>query len=185
MLPTIRSTLFSILSIFFDQIHNFHIFVSMTSYCISNNIVDFSRSGIIRYPTSTSTMEESNRQASAKASSPASASGRRLPFTQRVYELLELTDEQSQEDIISWVNDGTAFKVHDVEKFERDLLPTYFNTQKYATFTRTLCAYGFNCVRTGRQPGICKFGCELNLSLPSFYGMLIILLLRLAPKLHS
>jgi len=52
------------------------------------------------------------------------------------------------------MNNGTAFTIHDVQQFERELLPKYFNTQKYASFTRALCSYGFDCVRTGRKPGI-------------------------------
>mmetsp|Transcript_32106 Transcript_32106/g.78012 ORF Transcript_32106/g.78012 Transcript_32106/m.78012 type:complete len:578 (-) Transcript_32106:24-1757(-) len=52
------------------------------------------------------------------------------------------------------MNNGTAFTIHDVQQFERELLPKYFNTQKYASFTRALCSYGFDCVRTGRQTGI-------------------------------
>ncbi|CAJ1959791.1 unnamed protein product [Cylindrotheca closterium] len=78
----------------------------------------------------------------------------RPSFPQRVYNVLKLCEENDQEHIASWMNDGTAFRVHDVVEFERELLPKYFNTQKYASFTRTLCAYGFDCVRTGRQTGI-------------------------------
>ncbi|CAJ1959994.1 unnamed protein product [Cylindrotheca closterium] len=52
------------------------------------------------------------------------------------------------------MNDGTAFRVHDLEQFEREMLPKYFNTQKYASFTRALCAHGFHCVRTGSHTGI-------------------------------
>jgi hypothetical protein len=80
----------------------------------------------------------------------------RPSFPQRVYNVLKLCEDNHQEHIASWVNDGTAFKVHGIEQFERELLPKYFNTQKYASFTRALCSYGFDCVRTGRQTGICK-----------------------------
>ncbi|CAJ1959990.1 unnamed protein product [Cylindrotheca closterium] len=78
----------------------------------------------------------------------------RLCFPQKVYNVLNLCEENHREHIVSWMNDGTAFKVHDLEQFEREMLPKYFNTQKYASFTRALCAHGFDCVRTGRQTGI-------------------------------
>ncbi|CAJ1959995.1 unnamed protein product [Cylindrotheca closterium] len=78
----------------------------------------------------------------------------RISFPQRVYNVLNLCDDTHQEHIASWMNDGTAFKVHDIAQFERELLPKYFNTQKYASFTRALCSYGFDCIRTGRQTGI-------------------------------
>lgn len=70
--------------------------------------------------------------------------------------MLQLCEESNREHVVSWMNDGTAFKVHDLEEFEKELLPNYFNTQQYASFTRALCSYGFDCVRTGRQTGICK-----------------------------
>ncbi|CAJ1959989.1 unnamed protein product [Cylindrotheca closterium] len=78
----------------------------------------------------------------------------RISFPQRVYNVLKVCEDNHQEHVVSWMNDGTAFKVHDTEEFERELLPKYFNTQKYASFTRALCSHGFGCVRTGRQTGI-------------------------------
>ncbi|CAJ1959997.1 unnamed protein product [Cylindrotheca closterium] len=86
-----------------------------------------------------------------QATKPTSA---RLCFPQRVYNVLKLCEDTHQEHIVSWVNEGAAFRVHDVKEFECELLPKYFNTQKYSSFTRALCAHGFDCVRTGRQTGI-------------------------------
>ncbi|CAJ1959991.1 unnamed protein product [Cylindrotheca closterium] len=77
-----------------------------------------------------------------------------LSFPQRIYNLLKFCEENHQEHIASWMNDGTAFRVHDIEEFESELLPKYFNTRKYASFTRALCAHGFDCVRTGSHSGI-------------------------------
>lgn len=78
-------------------------------------------------------------------------------FPQRLFLLLKLVEDKGLDHIVSWVNDGSAFKVHDLKKFQDELLPKYFSTKKYASFTRQLCAYGFACLRTGRQTGICKF----------------------------
>ncbi|CAJ1960002.1 unnamed protein product [Cylindrotheca closterium] len=75
-------------------------------------------------------------------------------FPRRLFELLKLTEEKGWEGIFSWVNDGTGFKVHDREKFETVLLQKHFNTKRYASFARQLHAYGFDCVRTGRNTGI-------------------------------
>ncbi|KAL3933594.1 MAG: hypothetical protein SGBAC_010323 [Bacillariaceae sp.] len=79
---------------------------------------------------------------------------KRVPFPQRLFQLLKLVEENGWEDIISWVDKGTGFKVHDREKFEKVLLDKYFSTTRYASFARQLHAYDFNCVRTGRQTGI-------------------------------
>ncbi|CAJ1960000.1 unnamed protein product [Cylindrotheca closterium] len=75
-------------------------------------------------------------------------------FPQRLFQLLKLVDENGWEDTFSWVNNGTGFKVHDRSKFENVLLKKHFNTTRYASFARQLHAYGFDCVRTGRQTGI-------------------------------
>ena len=83
--------------------------------------------------------------------------GTRVVFPQRLFSLLRLAEENNWEHIISWVNDGAGFKVHDRKLFEKQLLSKYFNTTRYASFTRQLHAYSFDCVRTGRQTGICKF----------------------------
>ncbi|CAJ1959998.1 unnamed protein product [Cylindrotheca closterium] len=80
--------------------------------------------------------------------------GGRVPFPSRLFQLLKLTEDKGWEDIFSWVNDGTGFKVHDREKFEKVLLQKHFNTKRYASFARQLHAYGFDCVRTGRNTGI-------------------------------
>jgi hypothetical protein len=79
---------------------------------------------------------------------------KRVPFPQRLFHLLKLAEENGWEDIISWVDDGKGFKVHDRKKFEQELLVKYFNTTRYPSFTRQLHAYDFDCVRTGRQTGI-------------------------------
>ncbi|CAJ1960003.1 unnamed protein product [Cylindrotheca closterium] len=83
-----------------------------------------------------------------------SRKNRRPHFPGHLFHLLKLVEENGWDHIISWVNDGKAFRVYEIEEFEKRLLPTYFNSKKYASFTRQLHAYGFNCVRTGRQTGI-------------------------------
>eukprot|EP00980_Cylindrotheca_fusiformis_P019411 scaffold6683_cov103-Cylindrotheca_fusiformis.AAC.3 len=78
-----------------------------------------------------------------------------FPF--RLFLLLKHAEEQGMDDIISWTEDGKGFKVHDPRKFESMFLAENFKMKKYASFTRQLCAYGFSCIRKGRQPGICKY----------------------------
>jgi hypothetical protein len=81
-----------------------------------------------------------------------------LTFPFRLFRLLKYSEEQQMEHVISWVQEGKAFKVHDSRKFE-NLLAKNFKMKKYASFTRQLCAYGFSCVRKGRQTGLCKYLC--------------------------
>eukprot|EP00980_Cylindrotheca_fusiformis_P019409 scaffold6683_cov103-Cylindrotheca_fusiformis.AAC.1 len=78
-----------------------------------------------------------------------------FPF--RLYLLLRHAEEQGMGDIISWTEDGKGFKVHNPSKFESMFLAENFKMKKYASFTRQLCAYGFSCIRKGRQPGLCEY----------------------------
>lgn len=80
-----------------------------------------------------------------------------LSFPWRLFLLLKYAEEEQLEQIITWTRGGKAFQVHNHEEFERTLLPKYFKMSKYASFTRQLCAYGFSCIRRGRQKGLCKF----------------------------
>ena len=105
---------------------------------------------------STTSSQDPTKIRMADTKPKAKTTSSRLSFPQKVYNLLKLCEDNHQEHIVSWMNDGTAFKVHDLDRFEHELLPKYFNTRKYVSFTRSLCFYGFDCVRTGRQTGICK-----------------------------
>lgn len=39
---------------------------------------------------------------------------------------------------ISWLPDGKSFKVHDKERFVREVMPSFFGTQSFKTFQRNL-----------------------------------------------
>eukprot|EP00980_Cylindrotheca_fusiformis_P010949 scaffold2504_cov94-Cylindrotheca_fusiformis.AAC.3 len=95
-----------------------------------------------------------------------------LTFPFRLFLLLKQSEEQGMEHIISWASNGKAFKVHDPAEFEKKLLAKHFKMKKYASFTRQLCAYGFSCVRKGRQTGICK--CQTSEVLGFLYHFILI-----------
>lgn len=68
----------------------------------------------------------------------------KLPFAWKLYEMLETVHmNKSDTDIVSWVDDGRAFKVHDLKRFVDDIVPTYFKQSKYKSFQRQLYFYGF------------------------------------------
>lgn len=71
-----------------------------------------------------------------------------------------LTDSEKSpggfQDIVSWIDDGTTFKVHNRAEFTKRILPTYFRMTKYSSFTRQLHAYSFVCTRKGDSRGGCK-----------------------------
>merc|ERR1712071_172035 len=51
--------------------------------------------------------------------------------------------------IISWLQNGQGFSVHNRKKLICDVLPMYFKTKKYASFTRRLRRWGFSCFARG------------------------------------
>jgi len=68
----------------------------------------------------------------------------KLPFAWKLYEMLETVHQNKVDtDIVSWVDDGSAFKVHDLKRFVDEIVPTYFKQSKYKSFQRQLYFYGF------------------------------------------
>ncbi|CAJ1937756.1 unnamed protein product [Cylindrotheca closterium] len=90
----------------------------------------------------------------AETKPPTAATIRSKPFPEALYNLLKFVESNDHEHIISWVNDGRALQVHLKEEFENELLPRYFNTTKYNSFTRALYAHGFTCQKKGSRTGI-------------------------------
>jgi hypothetical protein len=64
-------------------------------------------------------------------------------FPYRMYDLLEAAEQDGFEEIISWLPDGKAFKIHSRLAFETKVLPVYFPTMtSYKSFRRQLNLYG-------------------------------------------
>jgi len=73
----------------------------------------------------------------------------KLPFAWKLYEMLETVHRGNNHidtNIVSWVDDGTAFKVHKLQQFVDTIVPTYFKQTKYKSFQRQLYFYGFQRV---------------------------------------
>lgn len=82
----------------------------------------------------------------------------KLPFAWKLYEMLETVHKNEVDtDIVSWVDNGTAFKVYDLQRFVDKIVPTYFKQSKYKSFQRQLYFYGFtresSSVKNGCTPG--------------------------------
>lgn len=65
------------------------------------------------------------------------------PFPMKLYTMLQESEEKGWEDIVRWAPNGLSFFVHDVDRFMKDVLPTYFNQTKFKSFQRQLNFYGF------------------------------------------
>jgi hypothetical protein len=59
-------------------------------------------------------------------------------FPMKLHELLEnAVNEPSHSDIISWLPDGNAFKIHKRKEFCENIMKTYFKKQsQFHSFTR-------------------------------------------------
>lgn len=72
----------------------------------------------------------------------------KLPFLWKLHEMLEDVEKTGDDHIVSWMPDGTSFRVHKPKSFVQKIIPYYFNQSKFKSFQRQLHLYEF--VRTPR-----------------------------------
>jgi len=101
----------------------------------------------------------------------------KLPFVWKLYEMLEDVEVRGQEDIVSWIDEGRGFKVHNMQKFVDDIIPRYFRQSKYKSFQRQLYFYDFHRVASGPDVGAYKH--------PKFVKGVKTLCLSMMPKKTS
>jgi hypothetical protein len=75
-----------------------------------------------------------------------------FPF--KLHRMLEHAKKENFHHIVSWVNDGSAFKVHNSRAFVEKVMPNYFDQTKYESFRRQLNLYGFRRVSRGVERGV-------------------------------
>jgi len=64
-------------------------------------------------------------------------------FLQKTYHILSTCDE----DLAGWTNDGTFFVVKDKNRFQKEIIPRYFDAKKFSSFVRQLNFYGFRKIQ--------------------------------------
>lgn len=77
----------------------------------------------------------------------------KLPFVWKLYEMLEDVGPQGKDHIVSWTDNGNAFKVHKLKEFVTDVIPFYFKQSKYKSFQRQLNFYQFIRSSSGPNTG--------------------------------
>lgn len=77
-----------------------------------------------------------------------------LSFPFKLHLMLENAKRDNYEHIVSWVNNGTAFKVHDNKAFVEQVMPNFFDQSKYESFRRQLNLYHFKRISKGEDRGI-------------------------------
>lgn len=61
--------------------------------------------------------------------------------------MLEKATQEGLDHIISWINNGKAFRVHDPKAFAEKVMPEFFNQTKFRSFQRQLHIYDFDRIR--------------------------------------
>jgi hypothetical protein len=74
-------------------------------------------------------------------------------FPLKLHRMLDDAELNGFAHIVSWVEEGAAFKVHDSEEFLEKVMPNYFDQAKYECFRRQLNLYDFNRVSKGPNRG--------------------------------
>lgn len=86
--------------------------------------------------------EEELEQKAAAAKKDAQAKRKQIPpFVQKLSSFL---DNNKNENLIRWSDDGNSFIVLDEDEFARTLIPELFKHNNYASFVRQLNMYGFH-----------------------------------------
>lgn len=75
-------------------------------------------------------------------------SASKLPFLWKLHEMLDDVEKTGDDHIVSWMTEGTSFRVHKPKSFVQKIIPFYFNQSKFKSFQRQLHLYEF--VRTPR-----------------------------------
>lgn len=69
-------------------------------------------------------------------------------FLQKLYSMV---DDPNNASCVSWTSNGTQFRVHNVEDFARNMLPTYYRHNNFASFVRQLNMYCFRKVAAAHR----------------------------------
>jgi hypothetical protein len=77
-------------------------------------------------------------------------------FPVKLMKLIHAAEVGGKTDVISWLGDGTKFKVHDKNRFSADIMPHYFASSSYKSFQRSKNLWGFQTVSKGVHKGECS-----------------------------
>ena len=93
------------------------------------------------------------RRCSKRTGAVRKIAGPAAKFPGKLHALLDYVEREGLEHIISWIRDGTAFKVHDPEKLVDRVLPIFFGQTMYRSFQRQLSMWHFHKICIGFDRG--------------------------------
>ncbi len=65
------------------------------------------------------------------------------PFPEKLHRMLEYADEEGLCDVVSWLLDGRAFKIHDADAFMSRVAGHFFRATKLRSVHRQFLLWGF------------------------------------------
>lgn len=140
---------------------------------ISASTGGYSRTSIKTKSSSRQPQHQVKRGSGVDIKGPTPEVAQQLRFPWKLHLLLERCEYEHQQKLaaymaegqststvpdmpISWLPCGKAFKVHDKERFVREVMPSFFGTQSFKTFQRNLNLWGFTRVSKGPQKDVCS-----------------------------
>lgn len=118
---------------------------------LSSNTMSFqlTNEGIEKSSNAASTTDADQRRTSDNSSSSDENNNMftKFAFPFKLHSILESSGTSGQENIISWLPSGKAFKIHKPKEFADVIMPQYFNQTKYRSFQRQLYIYGFDRIK--------------------------------------
>jgi hypothetical protein len=72
-------------------------------------------------------------------------------FPWKLYDMLDTAEKRNEEHVISWIRNGTAFKVHDRDVFIERYMKKMFNQTKFKSFQRQCKYEGCSPPREGKD----------------------------------
>jgi hypothetical protein len=64
-------------------------------------------------------------------------------FPYKLYNMLDFVEHEGLSDVVSWLPDHRAFKIHDRDRFMSHVAPRFFNATKLRSIHRQLSVWGF------------------------------------------
>ena len=77
----------------------------------------------------------------------------KLSFPEKIHFMLESVASSNEDNVVSYVDNGTAFMIHKPRVFETEIMPLYFSSTRLSSLQRQLNIYGFERVDKGPWRG--------------------------------
>jgi len=74
-------------------------------------------------------------------------------LVEKLREMLDVVKAEGNEDIVSWLPHGKAFKIHNPKAFRESVLHRFFGVSKYRYFGDVLRSWGFVIFKSGKDKG--------------------------------